>query len=1449
MPYLSKEALSQYIRTECKRQLRLYLAPDNAHYAPERAAHQMPPPQPPRPGLQHIREAGETWQAEKLHDLTQTFGPDAVKGNAYTHSSGQTRYHNMPLVDALTGADPCLQAVPNSFLVEAEFRIQAGSTFEAAQGISGYRTQFGLDYAPLRPDIIEVLPPSHFARYVLPSGEIEHLPSNDGRTQLRIIDIKLTAEPSPSYFAEVTYYTIMLAGWLIDQRLDQQFVVVPDGAIWPGSHDASRLTIVTRELLAQGITPSSVQLREALEEDLELVPYEVFAFRLRRFLQEDLPEVLAAPSWRDLEWHVDNRCKGCEYLGYPWTNAQGQSTNHPDHCIPMALQQDHLSRVAFISRGASRVLQGQGVSSVSSLARHLPADPVYDTHHELRATRTVVSSRASALQAQLSSIPPSSGTSAVMPKWTDLHIYLSVDFDLGSAITFAFGLEAIWVEPRFFGAVYTSPRMRRRWPATSFIVDQRSLQAEQRELLAFLNRINEILAEAQQENPNTTVQFYLWDSLQYDHLTRIIGRHLQAILKDQSIERLAWLFPSEELLPNYAMLINKSLPRYWTIRKSPLTIVKDVVRTLLAAPVPHYYSLLAVARTYHNPQLPSNIAQFNIHPLFEDELSDQVPSERAHEIWSHATAPRHWQQQMSILDETVKRKLRALEAVVEQLETDLRAELRQTAPKIHISPPKWQNRLSYDSQLWYAFAKLNEALEELEIQQIRAMPPHEREARFHCARLTRRLTGQDEQDALARLHLSPSSRYRVYEMRNESREVKVRDGEFNLALAPEAQPGFLDQPFLAVTQGTPLEPTTEADQHLRMEDVTSVTVVRIDRDNRIIVLEPNRRWPGMLDGLEAQGLANFTTDVVLDPVHHDYFTRKLLTALQTIGNPPCAQDNALVRQATGQTTGRGARRSSYTPPASLLWDAATMYATRVTRNLAPVRSTLVQQGFNLNASQWRAWEEALTRQLQLIWGPPGTGKSRTARAIVIGAALEAYLQKKPMRVLVCASTYTAIDNVLLDLYTDIQSFLPPSAFEYYRVRSYLQPANATIPCQIDLELNKRNPSRQIIDLRSRLKQSQGITIIGATPEQVHNLLVLNNHPAQDELFDLILIDEASQMDVAHAILALCALATEGSVILAGDPKQLPPIHKAEAPVGLENMVGSIYTFCKEMHQLPHEMLNENYRSNATLVEFSLNAGYQSGLSSFSPDLRLNLLSSFSASQPSNWPAHLYWTPEWSALLHPDYPATCFVYPEGRSSQWNQFEADAVASLLFLLHNQMADQLLNERDPATGNLISVANNVAYSPTAFWQRAVGVVTPHRAQQGLIVSRLQQIFAGTGISSSLIRDAVDTVERFQGQQRDVMIASFALGDPDAIQEEDEFLMSLNRFNVMASRARAKLILFVSRQVVDHLSSDLDILRESRLLKLYVDSFCNNARPMSLGVLLNGIGQRIGGHFKWRR
>ena len=644
MPQLSKKVLSQYFRTECKRQLRLNLSPDTARFRSEREAQDMPPPQQPRPGLEQIAQEGEEWQAAKLQDLSETFGQELVVGETYTNEQGQVRYRNAPLEQALAGVNP------GQFLVEAEYQV--GPTFESALGIDELRGEYDLEYAGVRPDIIEVLPPGRFSRFVDPSGETHSLGPDDRRHQLRVIDIKLTAEPSPGYFAEVTYYTMVLAGWLVDNGLDQRFVVVPDGAVWPGSHEAAELTITHRRLTNAGEEPTDDQLREALERDLEPVPFEVFAYRLRRFFGEELPEVLSVP-WKELPWHVDNRCKGCDNLGYPWIS-RGERTDHPDHCMPEAERKGHLSRVAFISRGASEALRDRGVEDVEVLAGRSSEDPAFGSHHVLKATRTVVSGRAGALGTGVAVIPENSGTSAVMPKWTDLRIFLSADFDVGSAITFSFGIKAFWIESRPFGSTNSAPRQHERWEAESFVVDLKDLDSERRELLAFLGKIATILDEAYQLDNSATVQFYLWDSLQFEHLSRVVGRHLEAILDRRNIWELAWLFPPEDLLQN---------PRLST-RQSPITAVRDVVRAVLAAPVPHYYSLLATARSYHPDSLPENMRGFDVHPLFEDALSDQIPSERAHEVWSRTTGRQHWASQVEILRRTVRRRLDALDAVV-----------------------------------------------------------------------------------------------------------------------------------------------------------------------------------------------------------------------------------------------------------------------------------------------------------------------------------------------------------------------------------------------------------------------------------------------------------------------------------------------------------------------------------------------------------------------------------------------------------------------------------------------------------------------------------------------------------------------------------------------------------------------------------------------------------------
>ncbi len=936
---MSKKVLSQYFRTECKRQLRLNLSPDTSRFRPEREEQGMPPPQRPRPGLEQIAQLGDEWQAAKLHDLSETFGEEVVVGEAYTDGAGQLRYRNMPLQKALAGVSP------GRFLVEAEYEI--GPAFEGALGIAGLRDEYGLEYAGVRPDIIEVLPPGHFSRCVNPSGETRPLGAEDRRLQLRVVDIKLTAEPSPGYFAEVTYYTMVLAGWLMDKGLDHRFVIVPDGAVWPGSHEAAELTMTHKRLTNAGEEPTDEALREALARDLEPVPFEVFAYRLRRFFGEELPEVLSVP-WGELPWHVDNRCKGCDNLGYPWVS-KGERTDHPDHCMPEAKRERHLSRIAFISRGASAALRERGVGDVEVLAERPPEDPAFGSHHVLKATRTVVSGRAEALGTGLTTIPKDSGTSAVMPKWTDLRIFLSADFDVGSAITFSFGIKAFWMEPRPYGSTNPAPRQKRSWQAESFVVDLKDLESERRELLAFLGRIGAILDEAHGLDSQTTVQFYLWDSLQFEHLSRVVGRHLEAVLDRRDIWELAWLFPPEDLLQN---------PRLST-RQSPVTTVRDVVRAVLAAPVPHYYSLLETARSYHADNLPENMKAFDVHPLFEDALSDQIPSERAHEVWSRITGSRHWSTQMETLRRTVARRLVALDAVVRRLETDLRPLLpNQAAPRIQaIRPPQRESRLSFDGQLWYAFARLNAGLQGLEVQELRALPPHGREAKFESARLPERLLGDEEAGALRSLGLKPRPGRRVYRLAPNSREVKFKEGDFELALAPEDWPDFLNRSLKNVTEGTSLEQTYASEYQRRMGDVTRVTVVGIDRDRGFIVLDP-RTQPGdpSLEDLEDEGIADFNSGVILDRVYRDYFTKKLLATLQAIGNPPAARDDPLVRRAIGQITARGSRATTHTPPADFLWGAKTMHETRVGRDLSPC------------ATSWRATVSAST--------PPSGGHGR-----------------------------------------------------------------------------------------------------------------------------------------------------------------------------------------------------------------------------------------------------------------------------------------------------------------------------------------------------------------------------------------------------------------------------------------------------------------------------------------
>ena len=84
------------------------------------------------------------------------------------------------------------------------------------------------------------------------------------------------------------------------------------------------------------------------------------------------------------------------------------------------------------------------------------------------------------------------------------------------------------------------------------------------------------------------------------------------------------------------------------------------------------------------------------------------------------------------------------------------------------------------------------------------------------------------------------------------------------------------------------------------------------------------------------------------------------------------------------------------------------------------------------------------------------------------------------------------------------------------------------------------------------------------------------------------------------------------------------------------------------------------------------------------------------------------------------------------------------------------------------------------------------------------------------------VDTVDRFQGQERDLMIASYVVADRDFVAAEEAFILNPRRFNVTLTRARSKFIMFVSDAILQHLPADADVARDAAHLQLFAENYC---------------------------
>jgi superfamily I DNA and/or RNA helicase len=290
-------------------------------------------------------------------------------------------------------------------------------------------------------------------------------------------------------------------------------------------------------------------------------------------------------------------------------------------------------------------------------------------------------------------------------------------------------------------------------------------------------------------------------------------------------------------------------------------------------------------------------------------------------------------------------------------------------------------------------------------------------------------------------------------------------------------------------------------------------------------------------------------------------------------------------------------------------------------------------------------------------------------------------------------------------------------------------------------------------------------------------------------------------------MALAGLAQHGRVLVAGDDKQLPPVRPVqEQEIEGKRLGGSLYDFLKSagVVELP---LDETFRLNAPLSHFPEVKFYPNRYRSADTVAGSRLL------LRPNWEDGLEgWE---KAALDPENPICVLLHEGPTSGTSNSFEAGVAARLVKALH---------------ARLLPDVGEVDLSADTFWQKRLAVISPHRAQNASIRSKLANHVAGESC-------VIETVDRIQGKERDAIVASYTVSDPEFALAEAEFIFSTERLNVTITRARTKLIFLISRRLLDVAPSEEEILDSAQILR----EFVFDTQEIGRVELDDGEGRRV--------
>jgi hypothetical protein len=434
----------------------------------------------------------------------------------------------------------------------------------------------------------------------------------------------------------------------------------------------------------------------------------------------------------------------------------------------------------------------------------------------------------------------------------------------------------------------------------------------------------------------------------------------------------------------------------------------------------------------------------------------------------------------------------------------------------------------------------------------------------------------------------------------------------------------------------------------------------------------------------------------------------------------------------------------------------------------------------------------------LVQGPPGTGKSYSTAFAIFARLQDAIQEGRHYRVFLTCKTHAATDVLLknvLEVREKLRKFreTDPDLFRHhlddrlldvplFRVDPKEPQTDGIVPLVKDAEKAPKQPKNADLIL------GELWAVVGITPGGTYSMIKKkwSDGIFGHELCDLLVLDEASQMNLPEALMAALPMTSEAPLLVVGDHRQMPPIVKHDWDAEGRRTFGEYQVYASLFDTLrtqpkPPPMIQyaESFRLHEAMAEFLRQEVYRHDGIEYHSKKRAVL------------PAYSIEDEMIRAVLDPEYPLVVLVHDEAGSQVRNPFEQALIEPILRIL-----------ADPSRYDLDAV-------------EGMGVVVPHRTQRAALQQALPELNVIDPISGLPKRSAIDTVERFQGGERTVILVSATESDRAYLLASSDFLLDPRRLTVALSRAKQKMILVASRNIFSAFSPDEEVFLNSQLWK----------------------------------